>query len=125
MSLIFVVDDDPDVRELVEYKLLQEGHQVLSAVNGQDALHMVPAARPGLDLLLLDVMMPGLSGFDVLARLREDAATRAMPIIMLTAKAQESDAERGFSLGANDYVLKPFSPRDLMSRVNAQLVRVG
>lgn len=122
MSLIFVVDDDPDVRELVEYKLLQEGHQVLSAVNGQDALRLIPAAGPGLDLLLLDVMMPGLSGFDVLARLREDAATRSLPIIMLTAKAQETDAERGFTLGANDYVLKPFSPRDLMSRVNAQLV---
>jgi len=122
VSLIFVVDDDPDVRELVEYKLLQEGHQVLSAVNGQDALRLIPAAGPGLDLLLLDVMMPGLSGFDVLARLREDAATRSLPIIMLTAKAQETDAERGFTLGANDYVLKPFSPRDLMSRVNAQLV---
>jgi DNA-binding response OmpR family regulator len=121
MSLIFVVDDDPDVRELVEYKLRQEGHQVLSAVNGQDALRLVPAAA-GLDLLLLDVMMPGLTGFDVLARLREAAATRALPIILLTAKAQESDAERGFSLGANDYVLKPFSPRELMSRVNAQLV---
>jgi DNA-binding response OmpR family regulator len=125
VSLIFVVDDDPDVRELVEYKLLQEGHQVLSAVNGQDALQMVPAARPDLDLLLLDVMMPGLSGFDVLARLRGDTATRSLPIIMLTAKAQQSDAERGFSLGADDYVLKPFSPRDLMSRVNAQLVRAG
>ena len=121
MSLIFVVDDDPDVRELVEYKLRQEGHEVLSAVNGQDALRLVPAAS-GLDLLLLDVMMPGLTGFDVLARLREDAATRALPIILLTAKAQESDAERGFSLGANDYVLKPFSPRELMNRVNAQLV---
>jgi two-component system response regulator MtrA len=125
VSLIFVVDDDPDVRELVEYKLTQEGHEVLSAVNGQDALRLVPAACPGLDLLLLDVMMPGLSGFDVLASLRQDAATQALPIIMLTAKAQETDAERGFALGANDYVLKPFSPRDLMSRVNAQLVRVS
>jgi DNA-binding response OmpR family regulator len=91
-------------------------------VNGQDALRLVPELRPRLELLLLDVMMPGLSGFDVLARLREDAATRELPIIMLTAKAQEADAARGFALGANDYVLKPFSPRDLMTRVNAQLV---
>ena len=123
MSLIFIVDDDPDVRELVEYKLVQNGHEVLSATNGQDALRLVPDTRPAL--LLLDVMMPGLSGFDVLAELRADAATRALPIIMLTAKAQDADAERGFALGANDYVLKPFSPRELMNRVNAQLMLVG
>ena len=123
MSLIFVVDDDPDVRELVEYKLIQSGHEVRSATNGQDALQLVPQANP--ELLLLDVMMPGLSGFDVLERLRSQEATRALPIIMLTAKAQDSDAERGFTLGANDYVFKPFSPRELMSRVNLQLVPVG
>ncbi len=125
MSLIFVVDDDPDVRALVEYKLVQAGHEVLSATNGQDALRLVPAARPDLDLLLLDVMMPGLSGFDVLERLRGNETTRSLPIIMLTAKAQETDAERGLTLGADDYVFKPFSPRDLMGRVNAQLISVG
>ena len=122
---VLVVEDEPSVRHLATSVLEARGYTVLRAPNGQDALHMVPAARPDLDLLLLDVMMPGLSGFDVLARLREHSATRALPIIMLTAKAQESDAERGISLGANDYVLKPFSPRDLMSRINAQLVRVG
>ena len=120
MSLIVIVDDDPDVRDLVEYKLVQNGHEVLSATNGQDALRLVPEVRP--ELVLLDVMMPGLSGFDVLERLRADAATRQVPVIMLTAKAQEADADRGFTLGANDYVLKPFSPRELVSRVNAQLV---
>jgi len=125
VSLIFIVDDDPDVRELVEYKLVQGGHDVLSAANGQDALRLVPAARPNLDLLLLDVMMPGFSGFDVLAQLRAEEATRLLPIIMLTAKAQETDAERGFALGADDYVLKPFSPRELMNRIAAQLVRIG
>ncbi len=123
MSLIFIVDDDPDVRDLVEYKLVQNGHDVLCATNGQDALQLVPAAMP--ELVLLDVMMPGISGFDVLERLRADACTHQLPIIMLTAKAQEADAERGFTLGANDYVLKPFSPRELMSRVSAQLVPVG
>jgi DNA-binding response OmpR family regulator len=96
---------------------------VLSAANGQEALRLVPEALP--ELLLLDVMMPGISGFDVLTRLRAAAATKSMPIIMLTAKAQETDAERGFTLGADDYVLKPFSPRELMSRVDAQLARVG
>ena len=122
MSLIFVVDDDPDVRELVEYKLVQVGHEVLSAppTAGRVAPSIPRRARP--ICLLLDVMMPGLSGFDVLERLRADEATKTLPIIMLTARAQEADAERGFTLGADDYVFKPFSPRELMSRVNAQLV---
>ncbi len=123
MSLIFIVDDDPDVRDLVEYKLVQNGHDVLCATNGQDALRLVPEVMP--ELLLLDVMMPGISGFDVLETLRADASTRELPIIMLTAKAQEADTDRGFTLGANDYVLKPFSPRELMSRVSAQLVPAG
>ena len=123
MSLICIVDDDPDVRELVEYKLLQNGHEVISATNGQDALRLVPETRPAL--LLLDVMMPGLSGFDVLSRLRGNADTRGLPIIMLTAKAQDADAERGFALGANDYMLKPFSPRELLNRINAHLMLVG
>jgi two-component system, OmpR family, response regulator MtrA len=123
MSLIFIVDDDPDVRDLVEYKLVQNGHDVLCATNGQDALRLVPEVMP--ELLLLDVMMPGISGFDVLETLRADVSTRELPIIMLTAKAQEADTDRGFTLGANDYVLKPFSPRELMSRVSAQLVPAG
>lgn len=123
MSLIFIVDDDPDVRELVQYKLLQAGHEVLSATNGQDALRLVPTALP--ELLLLDVMMPGLSGFEVLAQLRAFDVTRALPIIMLTAKVQETDTERGFTLGADDYMTKPFSPRELMRRVNTQLVRAA
>jgi DNA-binding response OmpR family regulator len=120
MSLIFIVDDDPDVRELVEYKLVQQGHEVRTAANGEDALRLVPEANPAL--LLLDVMMPGQSGFEVLAQLRADERTKSLPIIMLTAKAQESDAERGLALGANDYMFKPFSPRELMNRIQAQLV---
>jgi DNA-binding response OmpR family regulator len=119
MSLIFIVDDDPDVRELVEYKLVQQGHEVKTATNGQDALRLVPETKP--ELLLLDVMMPGVSGFEVLAKLRADAPTKSLPIIMLTAKAQDADVERGMALGANDYMLKPFSPRELMSRIQAQL----
>jgi DNA-binding response OmpR family regulator len=123
VSLIFVVDDDPDVRELVEYKLVQAGHEVLCAANGPDALRLVAEARPAL--LLLDVMMPGMSGFEVLEQLRANEATKSLPIVMLTAKAQDADTARGFTLGANDYVFKPFSPRELMSRVNLQLVPVG
>jgi two-component system response regulator MtrA len=123
MSLIFVVDDDPDVRELVEYKLLQQGHDVRSAADGQEALRLVRGAKPAL--LLLDVMMPGLSGFDVLTQLRGDEATKSLPIIMLTAKAETDDVERGLALGANDYMIKPFSPRELMNRIQAHLVPVG
>lgn len=123
MSLIFIADDDADVRDLVEYKLVQNGHDVLTAGNGRDALRLIAQAVP--ELLLLDVMMPGISGFEVLEQLRAAEYTRALPIIMLTAKAQEADTQRGFTLGANDYVLKPFSPRELMSRVSAQLVTAG
>ena len=119
MSLIFVVDDDADVRELVEYKLAAGGHEVRSATNGQDALRLVPEAAP--ELLLLDVMMPGMSGFDVLEQLRALACTRTLPVIMLTAKAQPADIERGLRLGADDYVTKPFSPRELLARVNSRL----
>ncbi len=120
MSLILVVDDDPDVRELVEYKLLQQGYEVQSAADGQQALMLVPAAQPAL--LLLDVMMPGISGLEVLAQLRADEATMSLPIIMLTAKAEATDIERGLALGANDYMIKPFSPRELINRIQAQLV---
>jgi DNA-binding response OmpR family regulator len=123
MSLIFIVDDDPDVRELVKYKLVQQGHDVRTASDGQEALRLVPAAHPAL--LLLDVMMPGISGFDVLTQLRAQEATKMLPIIMLTAKAQEADVERGLALGANDYMVKPFSPRELMNRIQAQLVPVA
>ncbi len=123
MGLIFVVDDDPDVRDLVEYKLVHNGHEVRTATNGHDALQLVSDTKP--DLVLLDVMMPGLSGFDVLARLRGEERTRSLLIVMLTAKAQDADAERGFALGANDYMLKPFSPRELLNRVNAQLTLIS
>jgi DNA-binding response OmpR family regulator len=123
MSLIFVVDDDPDVRELVEYKLLQQGHDVQSAADGQEALRLVRGVKPAL--LLLDVMMPGLSGLDVLKELRADEATKSLPIIMLTAKAETDDVERGLALGASDYMIKPFSPRELMHRIQAHLVPVG
>ncbi len=124
MSLIFIVDDDPDVRELVEYKLVQNGHEVLSATNGQDALRLVPDANArSAAARRHDARACRVSTCS--SQLRAAEATKTLPIIMLTAKAQQNDAERGFTLGANDYVFKPFSPRELMSRVNAQLVHVG
>jgi|SRR3954447_5326993 len=121
MSTILVADDDRDIRELVVFKLVQAGHRVLSTDDGVKALDQVRAERP--DLVILDVMMPGLSGVDVTRELRADDELASIGIILLTARAQEGDVQAGFSVGADDYVVKPFSPRELMSRVSALLSR--
>jgi two-component system response regulator MtrA len=121
MASVLVVDDDPDVCDLVTYKLEQSGFDVRRASDGDAALREVAAQVP--DLVLLDIMMPGISGLEVLQRWRGNAATAGMPVIMLTAKAQENDVERGFELGADDYVVKPFSPRELARRVTAVMSR--
>ena len=121
MTSVLVVDDDPDVCDLVTYKLEQSGFDVRRASDGDAAIREVAKKVP--DLVLLDVMMPGISGLEVLERWRSDTATAGMPVIMLTAKAQENDVERGFELGADDYVIKPFSPRELVRRVTAVLSR--
>jgi DNA-binding response OmpR family regulator len=122
MTRVLVVDDDPDVRDLVVYKLEQTGFEARQAVDGEEGLREVAENPP--DLVLLDVMMPGLSGLEVLERWRAAESTARLPVLMLTAKAQESDIDRGFALGADDYILKPFSPRELVRRVNAVLARV-
>ncbi len=121
MTSVLVVDDDPDVCDLVTYKLEQSGFEVRRASDGDAALREVARRVP--DLVLLDIMMPGISGLEVLERWRSDQATAAIPVVMLTAKAQENDVERGFELGADDYVVKPFSPRELVRRVTAVLSR--
>jgi len=121
MASVLVVDDDPDVCDLVTYKLEQSGFEVRRASDGDGALREV--ARRAPDLVLLDIMMPGISGLEVLERWRSDQATAGIPVVLLTAKAQENDVERGFELGADDYVVKPFSPRELVRRVTAVLSR--
>ena len=123
MTSALIVDDDPDVRDLVAYKLEQSGFEVRRAANGQEALESVAAQLP--DVVLLDIMMPGLSGIEVLERWRVEPSTAHLPVLLLTAKAQESDVERGFELGADDYIVKPFSPREVVRRVNAVLTRVA
>ena len=120
---LVVADDDRDIRELVAFKLEQGGYQVAQAADGAEALAMITAERPAL--AVLDVMMPGLTGLDLTRRLRADPETAGLPIILLTARAQESDVEAGFAAGIDDYVVKPFSPRELMSRVQAVLARTG
>lgn len=118
---LLVADDDRDIRDLVAFKLEQAGYQVEAVDDGLRALEAALASPPAL--VVLDVMMPGLSGVDVTRELRRDPRTADVPIILLTARAQESDVENGFSIGADDYVVKPFSPRELVSRVQAVLAR--
>lgn len=116
---VLVVDDEPDILDLVELTLLSEDFDVITATNGAEALAAAAAEAP--DLVLLDVSMPDLDGFEVMQALRENPATRDIPVIMLTARAQISDKLRGLSSGADDYITKPFEPSDLVARVTAAL----
>jgi DNA-binding response OmpR family regulator len=121
VSRVLVVDDDADIRELVTFKLQQAGDTVEAAPDGQLGLDAALANTP--DLILLDLMMPKLSGIEVCRLLRDNDATADTPVILFTAKAQEADVQRGFSAGADDYIVKPFSPRELITRVQAVLAR--
>ena len=117
MTVVLVADDDADIRDLVAFKLEQASLEVIAVADGQAALEQARARQPAL--AVLDVSMPGLSGIHVCRMLRADPATAGMLIIMLTARVQEQDVEGGFSAGADDYVTKPFSPRELISRIQA------
>jgi DNA-binding response OmpR family regulator len=123
MPTVLVADDDPDVRDVVVFKLEQSGYEVLAAEDGGVALELARSVMP--DLLVLDVMMPRMTGLDVCRELRARESTASIPIILLTARAQEGDVERGFAWGADDYLTKPFSPRELASRVRAVLARTA
>ena len=117
---VLVVDDEPMVREVLERYLEKEGFVVSTAADGAAALDAFEAERP--ELVLLDLMLPGIDGLEVFRRIREGAKT---PVIMLTAKGEETDRVVGLELGADDYVTKPFSPREVVARVRAVLRRVG
>ena len=121
MTAILVADDDMDIRDLVAFKLEQAGFDVTAVDNGLAALTAARLEPPAL--VVLDVMMPGMSGIDVCRELRNDRSTSGLPIILLTARAQEGDVEVGFGAGADDYIVKPFSPRELVTRVEAVLAR--
>jgi two-component system phosphate regulon response regulator PhoB len=121
VTVVLVADDDADIRDLVAFKLEQAGLEVVAVEDGQAALEQAKSRQPAL--AVLDVSMPGLSGIDVCRMLRADPVTSGMLIIMLTARVQEQDVEGGFSAGADDYVTKPFSPRELVSRIQALLSR--
>jgi len=119
---ILVVEDEQDVAELIRYHLGREGYDVVVAGNGHDAVKRARDVRP--ELILLDIMVPQLNGWEICRRLKADEETRAIPIIMVTGRVEEGDKVLGFELGADDYVTKPFSPRELVARVRA-VVRRG
>ncbi|GGJ77841.1 hypothetical protein GCM10010123_04880 [Pilimelia anulata] len=123
MTAVLIADDDADIRDLVAFKLEQSDMAVTAVEDGAAAL--AAAQRNPPDVAVLDVSMPGMSGLDVCRMLRADPATRDIRIILLTARTQEDDIEGGFSAGADDYVTKPFSPRELVTRVEALLNRSG
>jgi two-component system, OmpR family, response regulator MtrA len=119
MARIVVADDDVDVRMLVTLKLEQSGHDVVGVENGAAAVHAVRETRP--DLVLLDLMMPGMSGLEACEAIRADPETAGTSIILLTARAQDTDVDAGLARGADAYVTKPFSPRELASQVDSLL----
>ncbi len=120
---VLVVDDEPEIVALVAYHLGKAGYRLATASTGQDALEA--ARRERYSLIVLDLMLPGMSGFDVLEALRSDEQTRNVAVLMLTARREEQDRIRGLSLGADDYLTKPFSPAELVLRVGAILRRSG
>ncbi len=120
-ATILVVEDEPAIQELISYSLRQAGHVVFCAENAEQAMAVVNDALP--DLVLLDWMLPGMSGVEFARMLRHATRTKTIPIIMLTARAEESDKVAGLEIGADDYITKPFSPRELIARIKAVLRR--
>jgi two-component system, OmpR family, alkaline phosphatase synthesis response regulator PhoP len=118
---ILVVEDEPDIRKLVQYNLAQEHFSVLEAEDGEQALELLQREKP--TLVILDLMLPGLSGMELCKLLRQRSETAGLPILMLTAKAGEADRIVGLEMGADDYLAKPFSPREMVARVRAILRR--
>ena len=118
---IFIVEDEEDILELLRYNLVREGYSVSAAVNGEDAVKAIIRKPP--DLILLDLMLPGMAGLDVCRTLKKDPKTAGIPIIMVTAKGGEGDVVTGLELGAGDYIPKPFSMKVLIARVRAMLRR--
>jgi DNA-binding response OmpR family regulator len=119
--LVLVADDEEDIRSLVAFRLRRAGYEVITAADGEEALLLTTTRLP--DLVVLDMMMPKATGLEVTRSMREHEATKAIPVILLTARAQEGDVISGFEAGADDYVKKPFSPQDLQARVQALLER--
>jgi two-component system phosphate regulon response regulator PhoB len=123
MSTILLAEDDPDIRHLVSYKLTKSGLTVVAVADGYAALRYARENPP--DLVLLDVGMPRMSGLEVCRELRAGPLPTTVPIILLTARSRPQDLEQGYAAGASEYIVKPFSPRDLLERVETALARVS
>jgi two-component system phosphate regulon response regulator PhoB len=121
MAKVLVVEDESDLQAVLEYNLRQAGHEPIAVTRGREAIQTAQELRP--DLVLLDLMLPDISGTDVCKALKEDPATRHIPVVVLTARGEEIDRVVGFELGADDYVVKPFSVRELLLRIQAILRR--
>ncbi|SEB08976.1 response regulator transcription factor [Marinobacterium iners] len=119
MPRVLVVDDEPNILLSLEFLMQQAGFEVTTAEDAEQAQVLISQQVP--DLILLDISLPGMSGFDLLEELRADEATRSLPVVMLTAHGREVEKEKGMALGASDYITKPFSTRELVSRVQALL----
>jgi len=117
--LVLIADDDEDIRELVAFRLARSGYEVVAASDGEEALSLAAKSTP--DLVVLDVSMPEIGGLEVMRALRAAPATAKTPILLLTSRAQDADVENGLAAGADDYVVKPFSPEDLAHRVASLL----
>ena len=118
---VLIIEDDRDIAEMIEYNLKEEGYETFSALNGEDGIALAGKKRP--DLIILDIMLPIIDGFEVCRILKNDEMVAHIPIIILSAKSQETDKVVGLELGADDYVTKPFSPRELIARIRAILRR--
>ena len=121
MALILVIEDEPDLQQVLEYNLRQAGHEVMATTRGRDGLRMARDRNP--DLVLLDLMLPDLAGTEICRSMKDDPDLRSIPVMMVTARGEEIDRVVGFALGADDYVTKPFSVRELLLRVRAILRR--
>jgi two-component system, OmpR family, alkaline phosphatase synthesis response regulator PhoP len=118
-----VVDDEKDILRLIEIKLKKAGFEIVTAHDGQEGLEKALAEKP--DIMLVDVMMPRMDGYTVVSEVRQQLGSEAPVIILLTAKGQEADVVKGLTSGADDYIIKPFSPRELIARINVVLIKSG
>jgi DNA-binding response OmpR family regulator len=122
-QLILTAEDQQHIRKLIEYKLTNAGYRVIAVEDGLQALEKARELRP--DLIMLDVMMPLMTGFEVLAELKRDQRTQAIPVLLVTAQSKEEEVLKGLEMGAEDYITKPFSPNELAARVKKVLMRSG
>jgi DNA-binding response OmpR family regulator len=123
MAKILIIEDEKDIRQLVIYTLQYAGYQVVAGVNGEEAVALAKQERP--DLILMDVRMPRMDGYQAAQLIKNDELTQHIPIVFLSAKGQESEVEHGFEVGAEDYLIKPFNPTELIDRIRSVVDEIG